>query len=116
MTHNLPLAFEVSDRIVVLNRGQKVADVAVQDTDNDAVVGWITGARQPSRTSSSARRAATPTAAPPRPSQAAATPAVTEAGPGQQAGAAPGASASSRRYLPAMLLNHLLTARGHFRK
>ena len=45
VTHNLPLAFEVSDRIVVLNRGQKVADVAVKDTDNDAVVGWITGAR-----------------------------------------------------------------------
>ncbi len=28
VTHNLPIAFEVADRIVVLNRGRKVADVA----------------------------------------------------------------------------------------
>ncbi|KQR53505.1 hypothetical protein ASF88_01060 [Leifsonia sp. Leaf336] len=47
VTHNLPLAFEVADRIVVLNRGRKVADVATRETDNDAVVGWITGARPP---------------------------------------------------------------------
>jgi simple sugar transport system ATP-binding protein len=45
VTHNLPLCNEVADRIVVLNRGSKVADVAVADTDPDAVVGWITGAR-----------------------------------------------------------------------
>ncbi|MFZ0529654.1 MAG: ATP-binding cassette domain-containing protein [Propionicimonas sp.] len=47
VTHNLPLCFEVADRIVVLNRGRKVADVARDDTDNDAVVGWITGAKPP---------------------------------------------------------------------
>ncbi|MEY9852923.1 simple sugar transport system ATP-binding protein [Leifsonia sp. EB41] len=47
VTHNLPLAFEVANRIVVLNRGRKVADVATHETDNDAVVGWITGARPP---------------------------------------------------------------------
>lgn len=47
VTHNLPLCFDVADRIVVLNRGRKVADVATKDTDNDAVVGWITGARPP---------------------------------------------------------------------
>jgi ABC-type sugar transport system ATPase subunit len=47
VTHNLPLCFEVADRIVVLNRGRKVADVATRDTDNDAVVGWITGATPP---------------------------------------------------------------------
>jgi simple sugar transport system ATP-binding protein len=45
VTHNLPLCFEVADRIAVLNRGRKVADVATTETDNDAVVGWITGAR-----------------------------------------------------------------------
>ncbi len=45
VTHNLPLCFEVADRIVVLNRGRKVADVATKDTDNNAVVGWITGAK-----------------------------------------------------------------------
>lgn len=45
VTHNLPLCFDVADRIVVLNRGRKVADVATKDTDNEAVVGWITGAK-----------------------------------------------------------------------
>jgi simple sugar transport system ATP-binding protein len=45
VTHNLPLAAEVCDRIVVLNRGRKVADVAASDIDNDQLVGWITGAR-----------------------------------------------------------------------
>jgi simple sugar transport system ATP-binding protein len=45
VTHNLPLAMEVSTRIVVLNRGRKYADIATAQTDNDALVGWITGAR-----------------------------------------------------------------------
>jgi len=45
VTHNLPLAMEVSTRIVVLNRGRKYADVATDKTDNDQLVGWITGAR-----------------------------------------------------------------------
>jgi ABC-type sugar transport system ATPase subunit len=45
VTHNLPLCFKVSDRIVVLNRGRKVADVRKEETDNDSVVGWITGAK-----------------------------------------------------------------------
>jgi simple sugar transport system ATP-binding protein len=46
VTHNLPLAADVCDRIVVLNRGRKVADVATSETDNDQLVGWITGARE----------------------------------------------------------------------
>lgn len=45
VTHNLPLAFTVADRMVVLNRGRKVADVRVAETENDHIVGWITGAR-----------------------------------------------------------------------
>lgn len=45
VTHNLPLAMEVSTRIVVLNRGRKYADVTTARTSNDALVGWITGAR-----------------------------------------------------------------------
>jgi simple sugar transport system ATP-binding protein len=45
VTHNLPLAMTVCDRIVVLNRGRKVADVPVAETNNDQLVGWITGAR-----------------------------------------------------------------------
>jgi len=31
--------------MVVLNRSRKVADVATKDTNNDEIVGWITGAR-----------------------------------------------------------------------
>jgi ABC-type sugar transport system ATPase subunit len=45
VTHNLPLCEEVADRVVVLNRGQKVADVPMAETETDLVVGWITGAR-----------------------------------------------------------------------
>jgi ABC-type sugar transport system ATPase subunit len=47
VTHNLQLCFELADRVVVLNRGRKVADVLTKDTDMDSVVGWITGARAP---------------------------------------------------------------------
>ncbi|WP_143338258.1 ATP-binding cassette domain-containing protein [Demequina sp. NBRC 110054] len=45
VTHNLALATEVCDRLAVLNRGQKVADIPTAETDNDQIVGWITGAR-----------------------------------------------------------------------
>ena len=45
VTHNLPLCQEVADRVVVLNRGQKVADVQMAETEMDHIVGWITGAR-----------------------------------------------------------------------
>jgi len=45
VTHNLPLCYEVADRVVVLNRGSKVADVRLADTEPDYIVGWITGAR-----------------------------------------------------------------------
>ncbi|HWS57935.1 MAG TPA: ATP-binding cassette domain-containing protein [Actinotalea sp.] len=47
VTHNLPFCFDVADRIAVLNRGRKVADVRRSETDNEAVVGWITGAKAP---------------------------------------------------------------------
>ena len=45
VTHNLPLCYEVADRVVVLNRGSKVADVRIDETESDHIVGWITGAR-----------------------------------------------------------------------
>ncbi|MBM2621649.1 sugar ABC transporter ATP-binding protein [Actinoplanes sp. LDG1-06] len=45
VTHNLPLCHEVADRVVILNRGVKVADVRLDETENDHIVGWITGAR-----------------------------------------------------------------------
>ncbi|TMR12778.1 sugar ABC transporter ATP-binding protein [Nonomuraea turkmeniaca] len=44
VTHNLPLAMAVSDRVVVLNRGRKVGDIATSLADQDRVVSWITGA------------------------------------------------------------------------
>ncbi|MCW5719966.1 MAG: sugar ABC transporter ATP-binding protein [Devosia sp.] len=46
VTHNLPLCFAVSDRIVVLNRGRKVADVPRGEADHSRVVAWITGAER----------------------------------------------------------------------
>jgi ABC-type sugar transport system ATPase subunit len=45
VTHNLPLCYEVADRVVILNRGSKVADTVLAGTDPDHIVGWITGAR-----------------------------------------------------------------------
>jgi simple sugar transport system ATP-binding protein len=45
VTHNLPQAMNACDRIAVLNRGRIVADIAPSATDNDQLVGWITGAR-----------------------------------------------------------------------
>jgi ABC-type sugar transport system ATPase subunit len=44
VTHNLPLVTNVADRIVVLNRGRKVADIETSRTDKDRVVSWIIGA------------------------------------------------------------------------
>ena len=45
VTHNFPLATAVCDRITVLNRGRKVADVPTAQTNYDEIVGWVTGAR-----------------------------------------------------------------------
>jgi simple sugar transport system ATP-binding protein len=47
VTHDLPLCYEVAGRIVVLNRGRKVADIDRATADPDHVVGWITGSREP---------------------------------------------------------------------
>ncbi|GAA4369120.1 ATP-binding cassette domain-containing protein [Nocardioides caricicola] len=45
VTHDLPLCYEVTDRIVILNRGRKVADLPTAGADRDHIVGWITGSR-----------------------------------------------------------------------
>jgi simple sugar transport system ATP-binding protein len=45
VTHDLPLCHEVADRIVILNRGKKVADIPAAGANRDHVVGWITGSR-----------------------------------------------------------------------
>jgi simple sugar transport system ATP-binding protein len=46
VTHDLPLCYEVADRLVILNRGKKVADLPAAGADRDHVVGWITGSRE----------------------------------------------------------------------
>jgi simple sugar transport system ATP-binding protein len=47
VTHDIPLSFRVADRVAILNRGKKVADVDTGKTDQEAVLGWMTGARAP---------------------------------------------------------------------
>jgi len=43
ISHRLQDVFDVSDRIVVLNRGSKVGDLRRQDTTMEDVVGLIVG-------------------------------------------------------------------------
>src|SRR4051812_37586163 len=45
VTHDLPLCHEVADRIAILNRGRRVADIPAAGADRDHVVGWITGSK-----------------------------------------------------------------------
>jgi ABC-type sugar transport system ATPase subunit len=47
VTHDIPLCFRVAHRVAVLNRGAKVADIDTGRTDQETVLGWITGARAP---------------------------------------------------------------------
>ncbi len=42
VTHNLYHAWQVCDRFVVMNRGQKIADVAKKDTNLDEITGFVT--------------------------------------------------------------------------
>jgi simple sugar transport system ATP-binding protein len=44
ISHRMPDVFTVADRVVVLRRGQKVADRAVAETSPEEVTGLITGA------------------------------------------------------------------------
>jgi ABC-type sugar transport system ATPase subunit len=50
VTHDLPLCFEVADRVSVLYHGRLVAELNAKDTSPDEVVGWITGSRLQSET------------------------------------------------------------------
>lgn len=47
VTHNLEHLWKVCNRVVVMRRGRKVADLSVGETDPEHVVGCITGARVP---------------------------------------------------------------------
>jgi simple sugar transport system ATP-binding protein len=44
ISHRMPDVFAVADRVVVLRRGQKVADKPIPDTSPEEVTGLITGA------------------------------------------------------------------------
>jgi simple sugar transport system ATP-binding protein len=43
ISHNLPQVYEICDRVVVLFRGETVANLTTNDVDIDDIVGWITG-------------------------------------------------------------------------
>ena len=47
VTHNLEHLWQVCNRVVVMRRGQKVADVASAETTMEEVVAYITGAKEP---------------------------------------------------------------------
>ncbi len=44
ISHRMPDVFAVSDRVIVMRRGAKVADKAIADTSPEEVTGLITGA------------------------------------------------------------------------
>jgi ABC-type sugar transport system ATPase subunit len=46
VTHNLEHLFKVCNRVVVMRRGRKVADMPSAGTHPEEVVAFITGARQ----------------------------------------------------------------------
>jgi ABC-type sugar transport system ATPase subunit len=45
ITHNIEHLWAIADRIVVLRRGRKVADLRKDETDHEEVVAYITGAK-----------------------------------------------------------------------
>ena len=45
ITHSMPMAKEMSDRVIVLRRGKKVGDVRTAAVSGDDIVSLITGAR-----------------------------------------------------------------------
>jgi simple sugar transport system ATP-binding protein len=46
ISHRMPDVFAVCDRVVVMRRGQKVADKAIKNSSPEEVTGLITGAIQ----------------------------------------------------------------------
>ncbi len=47
VTHNLEHLWQVCNRVVVMRRGRKVADMASRETTVEEVVAYITGAKEP---------------------------------------------------------------------
>jgi len=50
VTHNLEHLWQVCNRVVVMRRGRKAADMTSAETSLEEVVGYITGAREPRET------------------------------------------------------------------
>jgi ABC-type sugar transport system ATPase subunit len=46
ISHTLPDVFAITDRIVIMHRGRKVAEMATSDTDTTEVVEYMVGARE----------------------------------------------------------------------
>jgi ABC-type sugar transport system ATPase subunit len=46
ISHTLPDVFAITDRIVIMHRGRKVAEMATADTDTTEVVEYMVGARE----------------------------------------------------------------------
>jgi ABC-type sugar transport system ATPase subunit len=46
ISHTLPDVFAITDRIVIMHRGRKVAEMATADTDTTEVVEFMVGARE----------------------------------------------------------------------
>ncbi len=49
ITHTLPDVFAVTDRVVVMHRGRKVAEKRTAETDTEELVQYMVGARDDSR-------------------------------------------------------------------
>ncbi len=60
ISHNIAEVFEVADRVVVLRRGRKVADLAPHATTHEEIVALITGAHPSLRTIEQSDAAAPP--------------------------------------------------------
>ena len=43
ISHNIPQVYEICDRVVVLFRGETVANLKPSEIDIDDIIGWITG-------------------------------------------------------------------------
>jgi len=54
VTHNLEHLWQVCNRVIVMRRGRKVADMRSLETSVEEVVAYITGAKEPSLTMPSA--------------------------------------------------------------
>jgi ABC-type sugar transport system ATPase subunit len=57
VTHNLEHLWQVCNRVVVMRRGRKAADMASSDTNMEEVVAYITGAREKTWTPAANRSA-----------------------------------------------------------